>query len=218
MLQHVQPVGPGLLASHRSVALSARHLVHALGTVYEAPTFGKWVPAFIAFRALSNCPRGAQRSTSTSPSLLASSRLALARLSESAPQTCPLRDQRLRRCSCSLKMSVALMLPTKSYRVRDSAHNPGTLAGMLPRTPLQNRRRLAIQTATKLVSARPQTKTLLQLQQNDQGFEVHVFATSSGSSPATRRAKSARSCRSFLNLCHWRGLHIKHLLPKIEDP
>ena len=49
---HVQPVGPGLLASSCNSALSARHLVHALGTVYEAPTFSQWVPAFSLPHAL----------------------------------------------------------------------------------------------------------------------------------------------------------------------
>ena len=38
-------MGPGLLASSCPLALSARRLVHALGTVYEAPTFSQWDPA-----------------------------------------------------------------------------------------------------------------------------------------------------------------------------
>ena len=44
---HPQPVGPGLLAYSCSLALSARHLVHALGIVYETPTFTQWDPAIL---------------------------------------------------------------------------------------------------------------------------------------------------------------------------
>ena len=49
---HVQPVGPSLLALSCSLALSARHLVRALGTDHEAPTFSQCVPAFSQSHAL----------------------------------------------------------------------------------------------------------------------------------------------------------------------
>ena len=49
---HVQPVEPGILAFACPLAFSARHLVHALGTVYEAPTFSQWDPAFSLSHAL----------------------------------------------------------------------------------------------------------------------------------------------------------------------
>ena len=53
-------------------------------------------------------------------STVLTTRLALTRLSKSAPQTCPQRDQRRWCCSRSQKM----------YRVGVSAHNPGTPAGV----------------------------------------------------------------------------------------
>ena len=95
-----------------SLALSARHLVHALGTVYEAPTFSQWVPAFSL------------------------SRLALARLSKSAPQTCPQRDQRLCAAHAHKRCSVALMPPTKSTGWA-FPHTTLVLRQVFPRTPFK---------------------------------------------------------------------------------
>ena len=55
-----------LLALSCSLALSARHLVRALGTVYEAPTFSQWTPAFSQSHALLALTTGRPRSASGS--------------------------------------------------------------------------------------------------------------------------------------------------------
>ena len=191
-----------------SLALSARHLAHALGTVYEAPTFSQWVPAFSRAVPLALSTRR-PRSASGFPAF-SLSRLALASLSESAPQTCPQRDQRTLRCSCSQKMSVALMLPTKSTGWA-FPHTTLVLWQVLPRTPFKmsfwdsNGNKARENETTKQKRGAHQ--------QIDQGFEENVFShqvvhclqsveRSAQSRPASSICAFGAACT--LNTCYQR--------------
>ena len=108
------------------------------GTDHEAPTFSQWVPAFSLLLLLWHGQRGdtcwsiAWRTDSGNDLMVLSTvlttRLALAKLSKSAPRTCPQRDQ-----DCALLMFTKTFCsfgaPNKD-RVGVSAHNPGTPAGV----------------------------------------------------------------------------------------
>ena len=128
------------------LALSARHLAHALGTVYEAPTFSQWVPAFSQSHAilalttrhhtLDNCKRTDFGNDHMVLSTVLTNRMALSRLSKSAPQTCPQRDQRLCAAHAHKRCSVALMLPKRTGWA--SSHTTLVLRQVFPRTPFKN--------------------------------------------------------------------------------
>ena len=110
-----------------SLALSARHLVHALGTVYEAPTFSQWVPAFSRSVPLALSTRRPRSASGSRPSRFPDWRW---------PDCLKARHKRVLN---EIKDSALLMLtkdvcsfdaPNKVDRVGVSAHNPGTLAGV----------------------------------------------------------------------------------------